>query len=92
MFNSFLSDDRKQDSSTTNAHIKRIIELLKQRNIVLNKLSTIWENIYGCAEHYRRTNTLYLISILLHDFSVIIDRGISAPGHGRELVDGLNAI
>ena len=25
-------------------------------------------------------------------FSVIIERGISAPGHGREVVDGLNSI
>ena len=25
-------------------------------------------------------------------YSVIIDRGISAPGHGKEVVDGLNAI
>ena len=23
-------------------------------------------------------------------FNIIIDRGISAPGHGREVVDGLN--
>ena len=26
------------------------------------------------------------------DFSIIIDRGISSPGHGREVVDGLSAI
>ena len=51
VFYPFLSDDRKQDSSAANAHSKYTIELLKQRNIVLNKLSTIWENIYGCAEH-----------------------------------------
>ena len=25
-------------------------------------------------------------------YSVIIDIGISAPGHGKEVVDGLNAI
>ena len=25
-------------------------------------------------------------------YSVIIDRGISAPGHGKEMVDGLNAV
>ena len=90
MFNSFLSDDRKQDSSTTNAHIKRIIEFLKQRNIVLNKLSTIWENIYGCAEHYICATALYLMSIFSLEFYVIIDRGISAPGYGREVVYGLN--
>ena len=25
-------------------------------------------------------------------YSVIIDRGISAPGHGKQVVDGLNAV
>ena len=25
-------------------------------------------------------------------YSIIIDRGISAPGHGKEVVDGLNAV
>ena len=32
------------------------------------------------------------MTILSKAFSVIIDRGVSAPGHGRKLVDGLNAI
>ena len=43
----------------------------------------MWENTYGCAEHYRRATALYLIPMLSQEFSVIIDRGISAPGHGR---------
>ena len=25
-------------------------------------------------------------------YSIIIDRGISAPGNGKEVVDGLNAV
>ena len=29
---------------------------------------------------------------MLHCYSIIIDRGISAPGHGEEVVDGLNAV
>ena len=32
------------------------------------------------------------MSMLSQAFSVIIDRGISATGHVRELVDGINAI
>ena len=32
------------------------------------------------------------MSILSQAISVIVDRGISAPGNDRELVDGLNAI
>ena len=51
-------------------------------------LSIIWENTNGCAEHYRYVTELYLISMLSQVFSVIIDRGISAPGHGREVSNG----
>ena len=25
-------------------------------------------------------------------YSIIIDQGISAPGHGKEVVDGINAV
>ena len=31
VFNSFLSDDSKQDADTTTAHIKRLISLLKNK-------------------------------------------------------------
>ena len=32
------------------------------------------------------------MSVMLHCYSVIIDRGISASGHGKEVVGGLNDI
>ena len=32
------------------------------------------------------------MSVMYQCYSVIIDRGISAPGHNKEVVDGLNAI
>ena len=56
-----------------------------------DKLSAIWGKIYGCADNYICANALYLMSMLLQYFSVIIYRGISAPGNGREVVDSLNA-
>ena len=57
-----------------------------------NILNIIWENTDVCAEHYICATSLYLMSMLSQAFSVIIDLGISAPGHNRELVDGLNRI
>ena len=47
LFYSFFSDYRKEDDATTDAHRKRIIELLKKRKILSAKLYTLWENIYG---------------------------------------------
>ena len=51
----------------------------------------MWENIDGCAEYHRCDTALYLLPILLQSCNIIIDRGISAPEHIREVVDGLNA-
>ena len=42
VFNLFMFNDRKQDSTITTSHRKHIIELLNQRNIMSNILSTIW--------------------------------------------------
>ena len=32
------------------------------------------------------------MSVMQQCYSIIIDRGISAPGHGKEVVDGINAV
>ena len=32
------------------------------------------------------------MSVMSQCYAVIIDQGISAPGHGKEVVDGLNTI
>ena len=53
---------------------------------------SIWENTDGFAEQYRCASTLYLMSVMSQFYSIIIDIGIIAPGNGKELVDGLNAV
>ena len=53
---------------------------------------TIWENTDGCDEQYRCASALYLMSVMSQPYSIVIDRGISAPGHGKEMVHGLNAV
>ena len=92
MFHYFLSDDSKQDAATTTAHSKRLISLLNNKQVLTTLLSTIWEHTDGCAEQYRFTSALYLMSVMSQTYSIIIDRGISAPGNGKEVVDLLNAV
>ena len=46
--------------------------------------------MHGCAEQYICATALYLLSMLAHAYNIIIDRGVVAPGHGREFVHGLN--
>ena len=55
-------------------------------------MSTIWENTDFCAQKYRCAYVIYLMSVMLQCYSIIIDWGISAPGHGKEALDGLNAV
>ena len=59
------------------------IELLNEKKLFTSLLSTIWKNTDGCAEQYICTSLLYLMSVMLQFYSVIIDSGISAPVHGK---------
>ena len=58
----------------------------------MSALSKIWENTDGCAEQYICAIALYPMSVLSQHHSIIFYQGISAPGHGKEVVDGLNSI
>ena len=51
----------------------------------------MWKND-GYAEQYICASALYLMSVMSQCYSIIIDRGISAPGNGKEVVDGLNNV
>ena len=55
-------------------------------------MSKILENIDGCAKQYIFASTLYLMSVISKCYSIIIVRGISAAGHVKEVVDGLNDV
>ena len=71
---------------------KSFIELLKERKVLESALSKIWENTDGCADQYRFTSVLYLMSVISQCYSVIIDCDISAPGNGKEVFEGINVI
>ena len=92
MVHLFMSDNLKHDAATIATHRKQIMELLEKRGFLVSSISKIWENIDSCAEHYGCATVLYLLSILLQSFNIIIYRGISAQGHGREVVDSLNSM
>ena len=47
-------------------------------------------NNYDRAEQYRCETALYLLSMLAHAYSIIIDCGIGVPVQARYVVDGLN--
>ena len=91
-FTLLLSDDIKQNSDTTTAYIKRLIAVIKDKKILTASLIAIWENNYSFAEQYICASVLYPMSVMSNYYSVIIYQGISATGHGKEVVNGINSI
>ena len=53
-------------------------------------ISKIQENIDSCTEQYRCDTSLYLLSILNHDYDIIIDHRVVEPQYSQDIVDGLN--
>ena len=73
-------------------HTAKHLFQCSKKNILRAALSTIWENTDGFAGQYRCSSALYLMSGMSQCYSIIIDRGISATAHGKEVVYGLNAV
>ena len=57
----------------------------------MSGMSTVWEYTNGCAKQYMCALAIYLITVLSSSYGVIMDHAINAPGHGNNVVDGLNA-
>ena len=51
----------------------------------------MWDHTDGCANQYRCASTIYILSCIALIFSIIVDRVIFAPIHGKDVVDGLTA-
>ena len=49
------------------------------------------ENTDECAKKYICATALYLLSMLSNSYNIVIDRIIWSLGHGKYVVDGLNA-
>ena len=90
VFHSHLSDESKQDAATTHAHMLVLFTELKEIGELCAGL-TVWDDTDGCGKQYRCGTALYLLSVLAGRFGIVIDRAIGAPGHGKDIVDGLNA-
>eukprot|EP00957_Ditylum_brightwellii_P045402 3441163-Ditylum_brightwellii.AAC.1 len=49
------------------------------------------EDTDGSSKQYRYASSLYLISTICMKYNIVIDCAVHAPGHGIDVVDGLNA-
>ena len=91
-FHSHFADYSRQDAATTFDHICRMFDNHISRHGPFSYPTIILDHTDGCAKQYRCGNALYLLSVLSISYNVIIDRAICAPGHGKSIIDGLNAV
>ena len=52
----------------------------------------MWDQINGCAKHYRCSIAYYLMSYLSYSYQIFLDRAVDTPSHGKDVVDGFNAV
>jgi hypothetical protein len=88
---SHFSDLSRQDARTTFSHMNVEIKHYKERGI-LGDNGTVFDDTDGCSKQYRSGTALFLLTLLAVSHGVIIDRAVGAPGHGKDEVDGLNAV
>eukprot|EP00957_Ditylum_brightwellii_P138635 10567162-Ditylum_brightwellii.AAC.1 len=50
------------------------------------------EDTDGFSKQYRSASSLYLINTICMKSSIVIDRAVGAPEHGKYVVGGLNAV
>ena len=90
-FHSHLSDSCIQNAGSTHQHMIVLLDFLF-KNKYMTEGSTLFCNTDGESKQYRCANSLYYLSLLSTKYNINIDRAIGAPGHGKNIVDGLNAV
>ena len=91
-FHSFLLDNKNQNAATTHKHMNLLLETMFSDGILKPHLGYMLDRTDGCQDQYRKTQVLNLLSYLAFKFRIVVDRSIKAPGHGKDMCDGLNAV
>ena len=89
-FHSHFSVDIRQDMPTTNAHIMNMIDNMNLNNQEISRC-TVWEATDECYNQYCFSVTIYFLSYVSFKHSITIDRMVSTSGHGKNIVDSINA-
>jgi hypothetical protein len=87
---SHFADKSDQNAASTHAHMDVLIRYLICQG-VLQHGGLMLDDTDGCAKQYRCATALFLLTLLSCVHNVTIDRAVGAPGHGKDIVDGLNA-
>ena len=89
---SYISDDNEQYVCDSHAHMVNLLEIFLGSGKLVSGMSTIWEDTDVCTKQYMCALAIYLMTVLSYSYGIIMDHAINAPGHGNNVVDGLNAM
>jgi hypothetical protein len=89
-FHSHFADFSQQDAASTHAHMEVLIKHLFKTN-QMRTGSLLLDNTDECAKQYRCGTAFVLLSVLASVYGITIDRPIGAPGHCKDIVNGINA-
>ena len=78
-FRSHFSDDSRQDVSTTNAHMMKMMDKLKLNNQEISRC-TVRESTDEYSKQYCCGSALYFLSYISFKYKIIINRMIDTPG------------
>ena len=54
-------------------------------------MSTVWDDTGVFSYQYSCALAIYLMNVLSSLYGIIMDRAIDAPGHGKNVFDGLKS-
>ena len=84
-FHSHFSYDSDHNAATACAHMKS--SFTKYMRISFIKYGILYDTIDGCSKQY---SSLWVLSVLVFRYIVMINRCINALGHGRRKIDVIN--
>ena len=86
-----LSDSKLQNAATTTAHLHTLLEKVFEKKQMIRG-GIMWDQTYGCANQYMCSIAYYLMSYLSKSYHIVLDRAVYTPDHGKDVVDGFNAV
>ena len=57
-----------------------------ESGILVSGMSTVWEDIDGGTNQYKRALPIYLMTVLSSSYGIIMDHAVNAPVHGKMLL------
>ena len=78
------------DFETQCDNMDKLLHYLKAEGRLIKPGDLLLTNSDGCAAQYRCSTAFFFLSTLAITHDIAIDRAISCPGHGKNIVDGVN--